>query len=413
MVVNRNGIGCSAFRLLFIAIIFVSVLSITTYACHDFCRSDDDCNDCNVCTIDECVDKRCVYTNVEDGTVCDDYDPETINDVCMAGMCQGYPDEDGDGYDETEDCDDSNPDVYPGALEVCDDEIDNDCDGLIDNEDEDCYECFADEDCDDSNSCTADVCVCGQCEYTDLEDGTECDDGDSNTINDVCCSGFCYGETDDDGDGYGDDDCDDSNPDVNPGATEICTDGIDNDCDGLIDCDDDSCSSDPACAPQPPKGGPTGTGWVTTTLSVCGDEECEFFEDCSNCPEDCLGEGEVCCDEEVISGNCCVDDDCGSGYTCTANTCEQVTGGVVTEPECVKEWICDDWSECVDGTQTRICVDIKDCGTVEEIPELEQECEVESPITGLFTFITSPTGYASMLILGLFLLMLFLSMRKK
>ncbi len=48
--------------------------------------------------------------------------------------------------------------------------------------------------------------------------------------NPVCCEDL-------DGDGYLDDecggeDCDDDDPDVNPGATEVC-DGVDNDCDGL------------------------------------------------------------------------------------------------------------------------------------------------------------------------------------
>lgn len=57
--------------------------------------------------------------------------------------------------------------------------------------------------------------------------------------------------TDVDGDGYGDPaspactylerDCDDSDPEVNPYATEICDNEIDDDCDGLID------SADPDC----------------------------------------------------------------------------------------------------------------------------------------------------------------------
>ncbi len=85
--------------------------------------------------------------------------------------------------------------------------------------------------------------------------------------------------TDDDGDDYaieggdcGPIDCDDTNPDVYPGATEICDNSLDDDCDQAVDCNDSNCSGDPACAPPgpgpaPPKavavgggggGGPTG-----------------------------------------------------------------------------------------------------------------------------------------------------------
>ncbi|MBC8770625.1 DNRLRE domain-containing protein, partial [Arenibacter sp. BSSL-BM3] len=48
--------------------------------------------------------------------------------------CTFIRDEDGDGYCADIDCDDADPNVFPGALEVCDG-IDNNCDGLIDAKD--------------------------------------------------------------------------------------------------------------------------------------------------------------------------------------------------------------------------------------------------------------------------------------
>ena len=56
-------------------------------------------------------------------------------------------DNDGDGYGDPAspdctypelDCDDSDQDINPGAVENCSDGLDNDCDGLIDSEDPDC-----------------------------------------------------------------------------------------------------------------------------------------------------------------------------------------------------------------------------------------------------------------------------------
>ena len=48
------------------------------------------------------------------------------------------PDGDSDGYREDVDCDDTDPFVFPGAVEVCSDGVDNDCDGDIDRDDSQC-----------------------------------------------------------------------------------------------------------------------------------------------------------------------------------------------------------------------------------------------------------------------------------
>ncbi len=58
------------------------------------------------------------------------------------GGCAWCDDFDGDGYVGLdcggEDCDDADPGVYPGAEEICDNGIDDDCDGLVDRDDPDC-----------------------------------------------------------------------------------------------------------------------------------------------------------------------------------------------------------------------------------------------------------------------------------
>ncbi|MBS3143321.1 hypothetical protein J4446_00370 [Candidatus Woesearchaeota archaeon] len=47
-------------------------------------------------------------------------------------------DDDSDGYCEEDDCDDSDPTIFPGGIEFCSDGVDNDCDGLTDFADSGC-----------------------------------------------------------------------------------------------------------------------------------------------------------------------------------------------------------------------------------------------------------------------------------
>ena len=121
------------------------------------------------------------------------------------------PDADGDGAGDIDqggdDCDDDDPDVFPGATEICN-EIDDDCDGWVDEED---------PDLDDP---TAGVF------YPDLDADTW---GDANGALLWCSDRPDLLESGGD--------CDDARADVNPDAVEVC-DGVDNDCDALVDEDD-------------------------------------------------------------------------------------------------------------------------------------------------------------------------------
>ncbi len=89
---------------------------------------------------------------------------ETEQEQCMQTSCYElyanvYPiDEDNDNYNELYDCDDNNDQVKPGLAEVCDG-LDNDCDGIIDNEgnslcSDDGLWCNGEEICGGANGCT-------------------------------------------------------------------------------------------------------------------------------------------------------------------------------------------------------------------------------------------------------------------
>jgi hypothetical protein len=111
---------------------------------------------------------------------------------------------DGDGYAARDDCDDHDVDAYPGAFEVCDG-VDNDCDG----------------DSDEGVTTTW---------YRDADGDNY---GDPDTTEQACASS--------DGWVQNGEDCDDGDPGVAPGVNEVCDDGVDNDCDGLTDSEDEAC----------------------------------------------------------------------------------------------------------------------------------------------------------------------------
>jgi len=109
------------------------------------------------------------------------------------------------------DCLDTNADAHPGAVEACN-AIDDDCDGTTDEDDaEDAVTWYLDADADGYGA------------------------ADVSTL--ACAIPGGYAATDDD--------CDDGDDTISPGATESC-DGVDEDCDGTAD--NGAGGSDVTCA---------------------------------------------------------------------------------------------------------------------------------------------------------------------
>ena len=194
-------------------------------------------------------------------------DSADVGSVDSGGTSHEAEDRDGDGASSDSDCDDSNPDVHPGATEVCNG-LDDDCDGTVDGDGAtDIRSWYLDTDGDVYGDPSTEVHSCVRVAgYTAI--GGDCDDTDPgiHPMAVETCDGVdtnCDGTEDDasdaeswyvdsDGDGFGDSnvvtracsaaegfvadstDCDDTRAVIFPGAPEVC-DGYDDDCDGEID----------------------------------------------------------------------------------------------------------------------------------------------------------------------------------
>ena len=316
--------------------------------------------------------------------------------------CTVWTDADGDGYgagealrvpcddlpadavDNDLDCDDAEPSTYPGAAERCDG-VDQDCDGVIDNDINSVW--FADEDGDGWGDASGEIDDCDPPDgYVDRSG--DCDDAVAITYpgaDEVCdeADNDCDDEVDEDavdaptwysdgdGDGYGRDDttlvqcarpeayvsrggdCDDGTNTVHPDVQEIC-DLIDNDCDGDIDDADSSVDLSTGSTfyldADADGWGADGSAFLacqggTGTATVDGDcddgdaaIQPDATEECDSIDNDCDGHiDDADADLDTSTGSTWYSDSDSDGYGdagASAQTCLQPTGTVTDATDC-------------------------------------------------------------------------------
>lgn len=328
-----------------------------------------------------CVGEDCVDTNAAINPGEDEIPYDGLDNDCNASTVDD--DLDGDGYLVEVDCVDTDENINPGSEEICTDGVDNDCDGNTDAEDAMCRSCSDSDDCDDGNPCTSDYCVQNFCQNQNTPDGFECDDGNFCTNPDACSAGVCRGS---------DRDCDDGNDcttdscnqeqsrcdnlyQPRPGDEGVdvdgtCSNGRDDDCDGLTDgadpnciaCSSDGdCSDDNDCTMDSCSGSQCSNDALADGVACDDGQYCTMSETCLNgmCP---LGVVRDCDDSDPCTVDACNEerDRCDNtlkpepgaegldvGDSCTNqldDDCDTLTDG--DDPNC---WTCTQDGECDDG----------------------------------------------------------------
>ncbi len=224
---------------------------------------------------------------------------------------------------------------------ICNDDIDNDGDGLVDCNDDDC--------CTDNANCPA---------YTTNEGAN----------NRLCC----LNTIDDDSDG------DTDGADSQCTTPETCDNLIDDDGDGLIDCNDDDCCSDAACPQYAADEGANNRLCCLNTIdddsdgdTDGADSQCTAPEICNNLVDD-DGDGLVDCNDD----DCCSDAACpqyaadegANNRLCCLNTFDDDSDGDTdgadsqcTTPENCGNLIDDDGDGLVDCNDPDCCTDNANC----------------------------------------------------
>ena len=234
-------------------------------------------------------------------------------------------------------------DPLEGALQETCDGFDNDCDGLADEEDADgCQPYFLDGDSDGHGT---------------LE--TKC----------LCQATGLYKA-------LVDDDCNDLNPWIFPGATELC-DATDNDCDDETDEDgatgcswyyadtdgDGFGSGEPQCTCSPP-----GSGW-SVLGNDCNEEKSAIHpgsvEACNETDDNCDGEVDEGFDLTSDAKNC---GQCG--YLCQPNNASgKCENSACTIDQCLAGYDnCNDKDD--DGCETNVLQDASNCGQCNKVCNL-------------------------------------------
>jgi hypothetical protein len=284
-----------------------------------------DCDDDNPCTKDDCNPASgCAYSfNTDD---CDDDDACTLGDQCAGGFCSpsGAVDcEDGNVCTGL-DCDEVAGCLQPVLTNApCSDGSACTGDGVLPDL------CGADASCTPgalvicdlgSPDCRTAVCdVATGCEYTPVEFGTACEDGDACTLGDFCSGITCQ-----------------------PGFTTDCDDG-------------DQCTAD-ACE----KNNAPGEGCSNDALTGTA---CDDGNACSQV-ESCLaGFCTPTAETECVDGNPCTpDDQCDPLQGCQfiANSNILCDDGDACTGDAVQADQCDSNGVCVPGP-TLVCDDANPC----------------------------------------------------
>ena len=284
-----------------------------------------------------------------------------MDNNCDGETDEGYPDtdqdltpdcidldDDGDGDPDVTDCAPADSAIHHLAEEACDG-VDNNCGGGVDEEGSaGCQPYFLDGD-GDGHGQQESKCLCGPAGlYKALVD----------------------------------DDCEDLNPWVFPGATELC-DGVDNNCDAEVDEDgatgcswffsdadgDGYGSGAPSCVCSAP-----GAGWSVLT-GDCDEEDSEVhpgsLELCDGEDNDCDGEVDETYDLDTDSKNCGV-----CGFLCQPNNAlGECLGGECFIDFCVAGY--DDCNEiAADGCESNTNQDASNCGGCAQVCALAHATEI-------------------------------------